>query len=319
MLAVAATGWRWEAVSWAGLAAPLAVTVAGSGFVLAAGGLAIRHGRYGLVAAGHFSRFASMAGLQLGLFHLLGGPVGLVWGRALGEGLAAALLLVLVSPLASGAVPGAARVRALARRFDQFPRYSSSHALLNELSQGLPAVILAALFGGEAVGLFAIAFRTVQAPTAIGRRALLGLLQGRIGARRRERLPITGYATAATAALAAAGIAASLAVVPWAPDLVALAFGEAWRPSGELARWVVPWMAAALANVPAVVVLQVTGQQRVLLWYGVALFAARAAALLAGGMLGGLGAAVAALCLVGIAMNGLLVALGLSRAGGQSS
>jgi hypothetical protein len=47
--------------------------------------------------------------------------------------------------------------------------------------------------------------------------------------------------------------------------------------------------------------------------------AARDAAVMAGGMLGGVGGAVRALCPVGIAMNGLLVALGLSRARGQSS
>ncbi len=314
MLLLAAFGLGWNGVSWPELALPLVLAVSGGGLVLALGGMATRHERYALVSAGQFTRFAAMAGLQLGLYFVLRDAGGLVWGRALAEIAAALLLVLLTRSLLRGRRVRGLRLRALAKRYRQFPLFASPHALLNELSQGLPALILAMLFTGEAVGLFALAFRAVQVPTAFGRKVLQALLQGRLGERRRRGAPIAGYAALATLGLAAAGALGCLVAIRLAPDALALVFGEDWRGSGELARWIVPWMAAALANVPALVALQVTERQRFLLGYGIVVFVVRAAALFFGGALGDAETAVIALSLSGVAMNVGLIAVGLTLA-----
>src|SRR5690606_29161246 len=60
-----------------------------------------------------------------------------------------------------------ASLRAIARRYADFPRYMVPTTLLNATSRGLPTLVLASTFGPAVAGLFALANRIVVMPSQL--------------------------------------------------------------------------------------------------------------------------------------------------------
>ncbi len=104
------------------------------------------------------------------------------------------------------------------------------------VSQNVPQVLLAALYGLGPAGQFALATRIVAAPVRILGDSVGQVFYARIGLLHRDGRDICEPIVRSTllmAALGAAPFAALAAIAPWGFPIV---FGSEWRQGGILPR-----------------------------------------------------------------------------------
>lgn len=169
------------------------------------------------------------------------GVLALMGGTVIGHGTGGLFYAIREIRRRGGGNIRLVRVVALARRYKDFPLYSTWTAIFNVAGIHLVPLIFSALFGAAVVGHFAFALRMVSAPIT-----LIGAAIGSVffaqapAAMRAGRLPEA--AEALRRKLANAGIPALVLLICAGPDLFAAVFGERWRMAGHYARWMAPWI-----------------------------------------------------------------------------
>lgn len=141
---------------------------------------------------------------------------------------------------------------ALARQYRDFPLLNAPHAFLGALQDALAVALIVAFTGEAAAGFWGLALRYLKAPAALvgqavsqavyPRLAQADVAQGRAIVRRLLLL------------LGALGVLGAALLMVLGPALFAWAFGEAWRPAGELARALAPYIAVHFVAAPLAVV-----------------------------------------------------------------
>lgn len=239
---------RWPAMALL----PALVLVAGAVQLLSL--LATRERRFGLLAASRVLQWggASVAQVALGLAGA--GVLGLLVGPLLA---ALAALLCLLLPLRSwlqGAwAVSAARRRAMALRFRDFPLLNTPHAFASAAQDTLALLLITAWAGDVATGLWALALRYLKAPaTLIGSAVSSALYPQLTNAPDFATARAQVRRTVRSLLLMALPLAALVVAV--GPDLFAWAFGEPWRAGGELARALAPYLALHFVASPLAVV-----------------------------------------------------------------
>lgn len=248
---------------------------------------------------------AAAAAAQIGGSPL--GPLGLIGGRLAGQIAALASIVRLPAALVGG-LSGPIRLPELARlgrRYWRFPAFSGAAAIVTKLTEHLPAVLFLTLFGPAAAGLYGIARRVCQAPTALIAYSVSDVLGSQVGtAHRDDALGALIYrAYRLMAAVAAPPLAAVAAA---GPELFAVVLGAEWRAAGELARWLTPFILLQAIAGPLHYCFSVLRKQALFACYQAAALAALIAGLLAGALLGDQTAAVAAAALLAAACYFLL-------------
>jgi lipopolysaccharide exporter len=203
----------------------------------------------------------------------------------------------------------AARMRKMAMEYKTFPQYGAPATMLNSVSQSIPTFILSGFFGTSLVGLYGMALRVLVYPSSFitaSMRQVLLQEAAETQARGESNLPRFRKATLWLAALVTLPTIGVVAVGPW---LFSTVLGAEWREAGDYARWLVPWIACGVINVPASAVLQVLKRQRLLLVLEIGLVVARTIALLVPSLLGNAYAAIAGYAGVGIVFNLGLIAV----------
>lgn len=249
---------------------PLAVLTAGLLQILML--WANRASRFGALAASRIVQYGGAAVLQavLGwaLWHTSGQPAqdAAAWALVLGPVLACALAAALLRhPTPEGgwrALPRTprAQLRAAARQHQDFARLNTPHAVLGMAQDALAVALLIALTGQAAAGFWGLALRYLKAPATLVGSAVSQVLYPRLAqaqpAAARQLLRRT------LALLAAPALALTALLLIGGPTLFAWAFGENWRPAGDLARALAPYIGAHFIAAPLAVVTQAWGAQR---------------------------------------------------------
>ncbi len=255
-------------VAWA---LPLAVAAAGLLQLLMM--WSNRAEAFGALAVSRFVQYAGAALLQLALGLALwrGGA-----GQAAGADAAWALVLgpiaaaLLAAPLLARTAPAggwralrrvrADDLRAVARRYRDFPLLNTPHAFLGTLQDALAVALLIAWSGEAAAGFWGLALRYLKAPATLVGTAVSQALYPRLTqsapaeARRAVRQVM---ALLAWPALALMGV-----LLLAGPALFEVLFGAEWRQAGELARALAPYIAAHFVAAPLAVVTMAWQAQR---------------------------------------------------------
>lgn len=224
------------------------------------------------------------AKVGVGWFYPVGGS--LVALATLGSGLHALLIWTGISrgrlPLAADRNEPAADLRTLARRHRDFPFYRAPQIVINAVSQALPVLMLASLFGAAAAGLYSLGRLVMAMPSSLIGQAVFDVFYPRIteAARHRENLFI--LLLKASLALAAAGVLPFGLVVLFGPWLFELVFGAEWLAAGTYAQWLALWLFFAFVNRPSVAAIATLGEQGFFLIYEIVSLGLRAAALYVG-------------------------------------
>ena len=200
---------------------------------------AIRRQAFGRITRTQISRSFGRAGTQIGFGYLTTGPFGLLVGQIIGES-AGITTLALALFRSEGRVLRAVRLRAIAQaavRFGNLPTLATGAALLNNGGRLAPALLVAALYGVEVAGWFALAQRILQTPIVFSvavARVYLG------EAPRLARAGGEGMYTlfkATTWRLLVFGMLSLGLVVVAGPQLFALVFGSVWTEAGRFAQF----------------------------------------------------------------------------------
>jgi len=265
------------------------------------------------VSTMHVARAIGVAGVQVGVGAAEATAGGLIGGRAVGEALGGLALLAQLPRgdrhLLRTAITGR-QMRAVARAYADFPKFSMPQGLLNAISQSVAALLLAAFFSAETVGLYAMAHRLLYLPSRFLGQSIRQVYVQQASERHARGGNLHRLFARTTVGLALLGLAPALLIVLWGPALFGFLLGEAWTLAGAYARWMVVWLFFGFLNPPATMLMQVLRRQRALLWFDLALFVCRSAALLVGGTWGTPLATVAVFSLIGGVFNaGLILAL----------
>jgi lipopolysaccharide exporter len=192
---------------------------------------------------------------------------------------------------------------AAAKHHFQFPRYNMPAAILNSVSQYLPATMLSAFFSVPTAGQFAFGTRLLRLPSAllgtnVGKafypRATEAKENGTLGIRVEAALTYMVKLTAFPCML--------LALV--GKDLFIVFLGSRWAEAGVYCQILSIWLFMWFISSPLYTVFVVLQEQALELRFQVANLATRFASLLVGGLLGDARLAVMLFSLAGILVYG---------------
>lgn len=178
-------------------------------------------------------------------------------------------------------------VMAAAGRYRRFPIFLTWDGFFNAAGSQLPPLLLAALFGPVAAGLYSLANRILSAP--------MSLLGGAIGqvflanAAAAYRAGEHGLLICKLQAnLINIGMPPAIILILLGPDIFSIVFGEQWRQAGEFARWMAPWLFFSFVYSPLSTLFAVMERQKQVLFFQIILLITRMAAIGIGAMIGDL-------------------------------
>ena len=164
-------------------------------------------------------------------FHL---KTGLIWGFVLGFFVSnLTMLYINVKSFQRKAfIFSKAKMKILAKKYINFPKYNMPHALLNTVSANAPIFLIPIFYGNATLGLYAFGLKIVQAPLGLLSTAIFNVLGQKMAeeyAKGNEILTI--YKTM----LKKLSLVA-ISLVPFfifADDIFAFVFGSEWRVAGH--------------------------------------------------------------------------------------
>ncbi len=209
--------------------------------------------REGTIRANAGSRLARAIGqiaFQISAGVARFGVLGLPMGFAVGECFRLAYLLPRM-PGYLGLSPAAGRWHELvriARHHWRYPVYSCPAGLVANSSQMLAPVLLAALYGPEIAGLFALGQRVFVLPLSTVAQAANQVFMSELGSADRTQVHRMLVRTAATFLII--GIAVAIPVVLAAGPAFAVIFGQQWKEAGTLLAYLAPLFVALMTFMP---------------------------------------------------------------------
>lgn len=245
--ALATTGWLVHA-AW------LPFAVAAAGALQALTMWATRAQRFAALSASRVTTHGGAALAQVAGGWAQAGTLGLVFGP-IGASIGSLAWLARAAPpggwRALWRVPPDA-LAAVAKRYRDFPLLNTPHAFAGALQDTLAVALLVAWTGEAAVGFWALALRYLKAPATLVGGAVSQALYPRLAEANADAARAAVRQVMATLALLALPLVVLL--MGWGPALFALAFGERWRESGELARALAPYIGMHFIASPLAVV-----------------------------------------------------------------
>ncbi|HEX3011504.1 MAG TPA: oligosaccharide flippase family protein [Syntrophomonadaceae bacterium] len=176
-------------------------------------------------------------------------------------------------------------MKKLARKYKNFPLYSSWSALLNSLSAMLPSLMLGYFFNTAVVGYYALGQKILSLPMGIVGNSIAQVFFPRAADARREgdldRLVLSTFNK-----LLNLGLVPILLISLVAPDLFYFIFGSRWLVAGQYVRWLSPWFLFVFIASPISTLYDVLGRQRDGLVFNTLLLISRILVLWIGGKTG---------------------------------
>ena len=225
---------------------------------------AIRDKAFASIATTKLNQSLGQSGTQVGLGLLWAGPPGLIVGHFLGQVLGTGTL-VRAARKRRGFAIGPVHVetvRKVAARYRRFPLLSSFSGFLNTAGLQAPVLIVAATYGPEPAGWYALANRVVGAPLGLIGNAVAQVYLSEAPALAREapeRLRVLFRGTALR--LMFIGGAAVAVVMIGGGPLFGLVFGDGWQDAGVFAQLLGPMFLAQFVAGPLSQTLNVLERQ----------------------------------------------------------
>jgi len=247
--ALGAAGWWWAgAATWV---AWLPLAVAAAGAVSLATLWATRAQRFSALAGARVLQYGGAALAQAAAGWAGAGVSGLIVAP-IAATLVATVWLRLPLNLAAAQ---AHAMRAVARRFREFPLLNTPHAFAGALQDTVALALIAATLGPAAAGFWGLALRYLKAPATLVGSAVSQALYPKLAAA--GAVPTAQARQALRRVMGAlAGLAGLLVAVLWAlgPWAFEALFGPPWREAGELARALAPYIGLHFVAAPLAVV-----------------------------------------------------------------
>jgi O-antigen/teichoic acid export membrane protein len=279
--------------------------------------LLIRHKQFKVTARVAVIKSVLLNGAKVGagLWYPL--AVVLIFLQTLASGLHAVLLwlgLRRAGQFTGGAIGRSSSIKALAHKYRDFPMFRAPEVTIGAASQGLPVLMLAALFGPASAGFYTLGRTIMGIPAGLIGKSVGDVFYPRISEAANNREPLYPLVKKATLLLAAVGAVPFALVMAFGPSLFTLVFGAEWTTAGDYARWLALWMFFMFANNPSVKAIPVVKAQAFQLVFAIVTITLRLGALAAAYyMYQSDLAAVVAFSVLGALLNIVLVGVVLKK------
>lgn len=199
-------------------------------------------------------------------------------------------------------------LKKLAHKHKDFPLYRAPQQFINALSQSLPVLLLASLFGPASAGFYTLSKTVMGVPSALIGKAIGDVFYPRITEAAHNKENLFNLIRKATIMLAVAGFIPFFIIAVFGTELFRFIFGTEWSEAGEYARWLSLWLFFGFINKPSVVALAILDLQKFLLRYEVVSVFLRALSLYIGfSFYENDKVAVAIFCMSGVFLNIYLI------------
>jgi O-antigen/teichoic acid export membrane protein len=270
----------------------------------------IRTKQFTMIAATTLRQALATIAIQLTAFKL--GGIALLFGQIAGQSVGSARLgkSTLTNP--AFAEVNLENICRAARRYRRFPMFTTWAGLLNSGGTQLPPLMFAALFGPAAAGIYILAHRVLTLPVNLVGGAIRHVFfSGAAAARRSQKLRTQVESVLDKLVQISMPPIIMLAII--GPELFSFTFGEQWRPAGQFAQWMTPWLFLQFCTGPLTVVFAAVERQHIGLFMQGQLFLVRAVMIFIGALIGDLLTTVK-LFSIGSALSYLVFLLMILRA-----
>lgn len=220
---------------------------------------AIRTKSFGVIAKTKLTQSVTTLVVQLSGFKL--GVLALMLGQTGGQSVG---VMSLARPALKSSHFKAWRWRDLknvAVRYKSFPIFSTWGGFLNAASTQLPPLIFAVLFSVGIAGLYALAHRVLAMPMSIVGSAVGNVFFANAAEAYREN-KLASLFESVYAKLVGIIMPIMLVLLIDAPRLFAFVFGANWEEAGQLARWMIPWLAVNFVASPLSTLFAILDKQK---------------------------------------------------------
>ena len=241
------------------------IVVMFSGFLQVIENWLIRTKQFGVTAKATFLQAITLRGgmVLIGLFS----PVAsvLIFLSALGEGLKALMLVIFARKTINTSITGPLEekimVKEIASKYKDFPIFRAPQVFINAISQNLPVLVLAILFGPVSAGFYTIGRTVLGIPSQFVGKSVGDVFYPRITEAANNGENLTNLIKKATLVLGAIGLVPFGIVIVFGPSLFSFVFGAEWVSAGEYARWTAIWLYFMFINQPSIKALPVLSAQ----------------------------------------------------------
>jgi O-antigen/teichoic acid export membrane protein len=227
-----------------------------------------RRRRFIQLSASRVWQAAATAVSQIGGGVATGGAMGLVYGQIIGQLLSSSVLVFSAVRsdlrLLRQGYAGLRALIALMARYRHFPQYSTWGTLMNTASFQLVPILLFALYGPGVAGFYFLGLRVVSIPLSLVGVALGQVLLQRSAAQLSEGHSISRLVERVVGVLILVSAPLFLLLVPLAPRLFTIVFGQHWLTAGYYIQGLAPLFLLQFITSPVSVVLLALRRQKVL-------------------------------------------------------
>lgn len=225
-----------------------------------------RHKEYRKIANTNMIKAAVLALIQIIFGALKFGVSALIAGALLSSFIAYIMLLraTFRKGLRSKTIDKA-KIKALAVRYRDFPKYSAPGIFINASSQHLSSVFISALFSASTLGHYYLVQRMLGVPISLIGSSISQVYFQQASIERRETGRASKTFNATLVRLLIIGVAIFLPLFFIVEDLIALVFGEDWRKAGEYSKILLPFFFVRFISVPLIMTFPLFELQK--LWF----------------------------------------------------
>lgn len=165
---------------------------------------------------------------------------GLMSGVLVGQFFASSFLYVLA--LRKKIVFRFKNAKSILLKYYRFPTYNTAQALVNNLSQGLPVLMLSSTFDNYLIGLFTMAIGKAHKPIEVFSNAIYQVFSKQMIDDLHEQKDLKKSFRKVLFTLVAIGAVPFILIYWFAPILFAFIWGNEWQQAGVFLQLLLPWL-----------------------------------------------------------------------------
>ncbi|MEA3352465.1 MAG: oligosaccharide flippase family protein [Campylobacterota bacterium] len=136
----------------------------------------------------------------------------------------------------------AQRIKYLAKKYIDFPKYQAPHAFTNSFSSNIPIYLFSTFFNSTVVGFYSLSTRIVFSPLMIIASSSAKVYNQKVSELYNQNADSYGFTIRFLKSLSKKIIVPFILIIIFAPDIFAFVFGEIWREAGIYTQILAPWL-----------------------------------------------------------------------------
>ncbi|RLA80666.1 MAG: hypothetical protein DRG78_10520 [Epsilonproteobacteria bacterium] len=200
---------------------------------------------------------------SISLMFLFSIKSGMIWGFIFGYFISSFTMLYInyKSFTKSKLNPSIKKIKVLAKRYINFPKYSMPHSFLNTLSANIPIFLIPFFYTSSTLGLYAFGLKIVQAPLSIVSASMFNVLGQKMAEEYSNGNEIKTLFENLVKKLFIT-VVLLLPIFIYMNNIFAIIFGTEWEQAGYFIQIMSPWILLVFIVSPLATIPQIYNKQK---------------------------------------------------------